>query len=126
MKLCRTCGAPMEDETALCPMCGSESSIVNNESTNLNDKEIVSVNVNLKKLKFIITVLLTIVVIFVSIFSSYKIVTKDKWGKLGDNLYYDINHIGLSITQLRIIADSVLGDSWNTFQEYPWEKVLEE
>lgn len=39
MKLCRTCGAPMEDEVTFCPMCGAKNEDVNTngETTVLDD-----------------------------------------------------------------------------------------
>lgn len=39
MKLCRTCGAPMEDEAVFCPMCGAENekNTANQKTTVLNN-----------------------------------------------------------------------------------------
>lgn len=50
MKLCRTCGAPMEDEATFCPMCGTENekNIASQETTVLNStgKETTVLNPN--------------------------------------------------------------------------------
>lgn len=34
MKICRTCGAPMDDEAIFCPMCGAK-----NENNNYSNEE---------------------------------------------------------------------------------------
>lgn len=41
MKICKTCGAPMEDEAAFCPMCGGK-----NESNNYSDEGTTVLNSN--------------------------------------------------------------------------------
>lgn len=42
MKLCKTCGAPMDDEATFCPMCGSknENNNANEETTVLNPNDV--------------------------------------------------------------------------------------